>query len=69
MSDIIWTTSDQWDYDTYSLNTRLHVMAGNQSVVDGLTTQCREKFGRDPDTTPRFDDRVYFRDTFGKRRK
>jgi hypothetical protein len=62
-NEIIWKRREDWDYEDYSLNIRLYRMAGNQSVVDKLTEQCREKFSKEPDLKPRFDDRVYFRET------
>jgi hypothetical protein len=59
--EIVWAPREDWDYATYSLNTRLYQMAGNQGIVDGLTQECREKFGQEPDLRPRFDDGLYFR--------
>jgi hypothetical protein len=67
--EIVWDTRDQWDYTAYSLNTRLHVMAGNQQVVDGLSEECRQKFGKEPDVTPKTDDILYFREAGYRKRQ
>jgi hypothetical protein len=70
MRGIVWATRDEWDYAAYSLNTRLYVMAGNQQIVDGLSKECRDKFGKEPDLRPRIDDMMYFRNGgFRRRRK
>jgi uncharacterized SAM-binding protein YcdF (DUF218 family) len=47
MREIFWATRDQWNYAAYSLNTRLEAIAGNQHAVDGLSKECRQKFGAD----------------------
>jgi len=59
--EIQWKRRTDWNYEDYSLNTRLQQTAGNERVVDALARACREKFGKDPDLTPEPSDVVYFR--------
>jgi hypothetical protein len=69
MREIIWTTFDRWDYETYSSQARLRVMAGQLEVVEALSKQCREKFGKEPDLKPQKDDMVFFRDSGLRKRR
>ena len=63
----VWRRPEEWTHDDYSLNTRLYLLAGEQSVADALTAQCRARFNREPDLTPQSDDGLYYRETFGEK--
>jgi hypothetical protein len=59
--EIAWAPRTEWDHAAYSLNIRLHRLVGNTRTVWGLSEECRQKFGREPDIVARSSDLLYSR--------
>jgi hypothetical protein len=59
--EIPWTSRSEWNHAAYSLNVRLYKMADAMKVAEALAAECRQKWGREPDISPRPDDWDYFR--------
>ena len=58
--EISWKRVSRWDYDMFSRNTRLYLMAGDKETANEISEACIAKFGIGPDLRRQSDDRFYF---------